>query len=88
MVDLKEIMVCLLGVCDFNAVLQEGPLLLVEAFLEFTDFFWVNFSAQFPSSKIIFPAFFDCQLVQRYVDVYLVKEVFRPYVVVAVYVVV
>ena len=74
-------MVRLLGVCDFNAVSEEGTLLLVEAFLEFTDCFWANFSAQFPSSKILFLAFFDYQLVQRDVDVDLVEEVFWPYVV-------
>ena len=88
MVYLKEIMVRLPGVCDFNAVSEEGPLLLVEAFLEFTDCFWANFSAQFPSLIILFPAFFDCRLVQRDVDVDLVKEVLHPYVVVAVDVVV
>ena len=81
-------MVHLLGVCDFNAVSEEGPLLLVEAFLEFTDCFWANFSAQSPSSKILFPEFFDCRLVQRDVDVNLVEEVFRPYVAVALDVVV
>ena len=77
-----------LGVCDFYAVAEEGLLLLVEALLEFTDCFWANFSTQFPSLKILFPEFFDCRLVQREVDVELVEEVFQPYVVLAVDVVV
>ena len=81
-------MVCLLSVCDFDAVAEEGPLLLVEALLEFTDCFWENFSTQFPSSKILFPAFFDFRLIQRDVDVYLIEEAFRSYVIVAVYVVI
>ena len=63
-------------------------MLLVEALLEFTDFFWANFSTQFPSSKILLPELFDCRLIQRDVDVYLVKEFFRPDVVVAIYVVI
>ena len=63
-------------------------MMLVEAFLEFTDCFRANFSAQFPSSKILFPAFFDCRIVQRDVDVDLIEEVFRPYVAVFVDVVV
>ena len=81
-------MVRLLSVCDFDAVTEEGPLLLVEGLLELTDCFWANFSTQFPSSNILFLAFFDFRLIQRDVDVYLVEEVFRPDVVVAVHVVI
>ena len=81
-------MVRLLSVCDFDSVVEEGPLLLVEALLELTDCFWSNFSTQFPSSKILLLAFFDFRIIQRDVDVYLVEEVFLPDVVVALYVVI
>ena len=81
-------MVRLLSVCDFDAVAEEGPLLLVKALLELTDCFWASFSTQFPFSKILLLEFFDCRLTKRDVDVHLVEEVFWPDVVVAIYVVI